>query len=175
MKISELSISGPKIIQPDMFHDERGFFREIYGSRAYENITLKHSWVQINHSKSKMNVLRGIHFRNGEAKLVSVVAGTILDIVVDLRANSPTLGKYESVILNQEKQLYIPSGFGHAFLSKSDDTHVVYQTNQQWDPDLAKGIMWNDQDLKIDWGAEGKKFILSEKDLQLPRFKEVLP
>jgi len=170
MKVSELSILGPMVIETDKFYDDRGFFRELYRSDVYNNIIPAHTWVQTNHSKSRMNVLRGLHFQFGEAKLVSVISGSILDVVVDLRLKSPTVGEYAAVLLNPDRQMYVPPGFAHGFLSKSDEAHVVYQTSKNWNPDLAKGIMWNDPDLKIDWGINEP--IISDKDKKNMSFKE---
>ena len=162
MKVSELSISGPKLIHTDKYFDNRGSFRETFNTKRYGDAIPHHDWVQTNHSVSKMGVLRGLHAQFGQAKLVSVITGVIMDVVVDIRMKSQTFGKWESVFITPENQLYIPPGFAHGFLSLSDNTNVLYQVSTVWDPELEFGIKWNDPDIDVKWMIEDP--LMSDKD-----------
>ncbi len=135
------------------------------------------NFVQDNHSHSKKGVLRGLHFQEGphaQAKLVRVVSGSVLDVVVDLRKNSPTYRQHLSIFLaaDQYQLLYIPRGMAHGFLSLEDDTLFLYKCDNYYNKDFECGIRFNDKDLEIDWKYPQSQLILSEKDKELPSFKE---
>ena len=175
-------IKGLFIIEPQIFEDGRGFFLESYNYNTFKEIGIENIFVQDNHSKSLKGVLRGLHFQKEEysqAKLVRVLKGAVLDIVVDLRKNSETFGKYVAVELNEKnkKMLFIPKGFAHGFLTLEDDTEFVYKCDNFYNPKSEVGIIWNDIDLNIDWNLDKynikeKELIISEKDKKNITFKE---
>lgn len=166
MKIINTDLEGVFIIEPQIFGDERGWFFESYSKLKTPQIDCE--FVQDNHSySSQKGVLRGIHFQNGDyaqAKLVRCVAGAVLDVAVDLRKNSPTYKKWISVELSSEnkKQLFIPRGFGHGFLTLTEDVEFVYKADNYYNYDSDRSVKWNDPDLAIDWGIINP--ILSKKD-----------
>lgn len=166
MKIIDTNLKGVIIIEPQILGDERGWFFESYSK--FKTPELNCEFVQDNHSYSmQKNVLRGIHFQNGvhvQAKLVRCIAGSVLDIAVDLRKNSPTYKKWISVELSAEnkKQLFIPRGFGHGFLTLTNDVEFVYKTDNYYNYESNRSIKWNDPDLTIDWGITNP--ILSKND-----------
>ena len=167
------------IIEPKVFNDKRGFFYEFFNQREIEKlIGRKVIFVQDNLSQSKKWVLRGFHFQKepyAQSKLVSVLNGAVLDVVVDLRKNSKTFGRYLSIVLSAEnkKQLFIPRGFAHAYLSLEDDTLFCYKTDNFYNPGSEAGIRFDDPDLNIDWQYDLSKIILSEKDKNLPYLKDI--
>ncbi len=152
-----------------MFGDDRGFFFESFnGAKFNEAVGSDVKFVQDNHSKSVKGVLRGIHYQlapKAQGKLVRVTQGEVFDIAVDLRKSSPTFGKWVGEILSGEnkKQLWIPEGFGHAFLTLSDTAEFLYKTTNYYAPDLERCIIWNDSDIGIEWPMEGEPS-LSKKD-----------
>jgi dTDP-4-dehydrorhamnose 3,5-epimerase len=171
MKVTSLKIPDVKLIEPDVFEDERGFFYESFNQQKFneaigENIT----FVQDNHSKSSKGVLRGLHYQEApfaQGKLVRVVVGEIFDVAVDIRKDSQTYGQWVSELLSAEnyKQLWIPEGFAHGFLTLSDKTELIYKTSNFYSKKNEKTIFYNDQSLKIKWPLElVDKIILSEKD-----------
>src|SRR5690606_4908853 len=168
------------ILKPNVFRDERGLFYETYNQKAFEKITgLKVDFVQDNQSVSSKGVLRGLHFQNGEmaqAKLVRVVKGKVLDIVVDIRKDSETFGKSYSVVLDdvENLQLFVPKGFAHGFITLSEQSIFSYKCDNYYDKASESGIIYNDATLALDWHLPKEKFIISEKDLQLPTFEEAL-
>lgn len=177
----ETPIKDLFVIEPTVFSDERGFFMESWNKRDFEEIGITDEFVQDNHSKSKKGVLRGIHFqeKHQQGKLVRCIKGSVLDIAVDLRNNSKTFGTFFKVVLTEEnkKQLMIPKGFGHAFISLEDDTEFLYKTTDYYCSKCDGGIIFNDKDINIDWnlGEYGiHDIILSEKDRNLPTLKEWL-
>lgn len=138
------------------------------------------SFVQDNLSISHKNVLRGLHFQRGrfaQAKLVRVIRGSVRDVVVDLRESSPTFGKHLTIELSEHngQALFIPKGFAHGFLALENETVFQYKCDAYYHPEAEGGIIYNDPELQIDWGIEDAQPILSEKDLRLPRFKEIFP
>lgn len=175
---SPTSLDGVILIEPTVYSDERGFFMETYSQREYESQGIDVSFVQCNHSKSAAWVLRWLHFQTmqTQSKLVRVVVGSIYDVAVDLRKNSLTYWKYYGVVLSAEnkKQLFIPSGFAHWFLTLENGTEVVYLCDDYYSPDSERGIIYNDQTIAIDWGKyfDEKYFVLSEKDSSHPTFAE---
>jgi dTDP-4-dehydrorhamnose 3,5-epimerase len=161
-------------ITPHLFNDERGYFFENFNHSAFKQDQIDLNFIQENFSKSKKNVIRGLHFQKNpkaQAKLVTVVSGEIFDVAVDLRKNSPTFGKWVSEILSEvnHKSLYVPEGFAHGFCVLSEGATVVYKINQEYSPDHEQGIIWNDPDIGISWPIS--ESIISEKDQNLPLFK----
>lgn len=166
MKIYKTKIKGLILIKTKQFFDSRGYFFESFNERIYSKNGIKNYFVQDNFSISKKNVLRGLHYqrRKPQGKLISVIKGKILDVVVDIRKNSQTFGKYQSFILSKEnsKQLWIPKNFAHGFISLSTNTIVNYKCTDFYDPNDQSTIMWNDKDLNINWHI--KRPIISKKD-----------
>ena len=176
MKITETKLNGVVIIEPDVFGDNRGFFMESWNKKKMEEGGLYYDFVQDNHSKSTVKgTLRGIHFQKGDkaqAKLVRCVKGAVLDVAVDLRKNSPTFKQWVGVELSEEnkKQLLIPHGFGHGFVTLTDDVEFLYKADNYYAPEADAGIRWNDPDIGVEWGVENP--ILSEKDKTNPFLKD---
>lgn len=176
MKITKTKLDGVVIIEPDVFGDNRGFFMESWNKEKMEEVGLFYNFVQDNHSKSTVKgTLRGIHFQKGDkaqAKLVRCVKGAVLDVAVDLRKNSPTFKQWVGVELSAEnkKQLLIPRGFGHGFVTLTDDVEFLYKADNYYAPEADAGIRWNDPDIGIEWGVENP--ILSEKDKKNPFLKD---
>jgi dTDP-4-dehydrorhamnose 3,5-epimerase len=175
IEISNLSLEGPKLIKAKAFLDERGFFWECYRKPLYQNAGIECEFVQDNHSYSKKDVLRGMHFQRspGQVKLITVMIGTIFDVVVDIRMGSPTFGKWEGVILDAEKreQLLVPIGFAHGFLVLSEHAHVLYKVSSPYDPQEEKTFRYDDPTIGIEWPL--KNPLISERDLQAPFFEEM--
>lgn len=163
----QTSLGGVFILEPRVFGDERGFFFESYNQRAMAELGITDGFVQDNHSCSSRNVVRGLHYQiqRAQGKLVRVADGEILDVAVDLRRNSPTFGRWEGVRLSGEnkRMLWIPAGFAHGFSVISEKAHVLYKTTDFYAPEHERTLVWNDPDLKIDWGVEGNP-IVSDKD-----------
>ncbi|MDN3723095.1 dTDP-4-dehydrorhamnose 3,5-epimerase [Aequorivita sp. SDUM287046] len=168
------------ILKPTVFRDERGIFYETYNQNAFEKATgLKIDFVQDNQSISSRGVLRGLHFQKGamaQAKLVRVVSGRVLDIVVDIRKESETFGQSFSVVLDDVNhlQLFVPRGFAHGFITLSDQSVFSYKCDNYYDKVSEGGIIYNDATLALDWHLPKEEFIISEKDLQLPNFREAI-
>jgi len=178
MKISKTDIEGVVVIEPSVFEDERGYFFESYNQAKMEEAGLNYTFIQDNQSKSSYGTVRGIHFQKGEfaqAKLVRVLEGTVLDVAVDLRKNSPTFGKYVAVELSAEnkKQLMIPRGFGHGFSVLSKTAVFAYKCDNVYNKASEGGIRFDDPDINIDWKINPKDAILSEKDKNAPMLKDI--
>lgn len=177
MKVTKTKLEGVVIIEPDVFGDHRGFFMESWSKRKMEEAGLFYDFVQDNHSSSTVKgTLRGIHFQKGEAcqaKLVRVSRGAVLDVAVDLRKDSLTYKQWVGVELSEEnkKQLMIPRGFGHGFVSLTDHVEFMYKADNYYTPEADGGIRWNDPEIGIDWGVANP--ILSEKDEKNPFVKEI--
>lgn len=169
------NIEGLCIIEPAVHGDERGYFMETYNARDMQEAGLNMAFVQDNQSMSKKSVLRGLHFQKQfpQGKLVRVISGAVFDVAVDLRKNSKTFGKWYGVELTAEnkKQFYIPEGFAHGFLVRSETAEFCYKVTDFWHPNDEGGIMWNDPDIGIDWG-DVSGVILSEKDKKHPLLKD---
>lgn len=176
MKITKTKLDGVVVIEPDVFGDNRGFFMESWNKKKMKEAGLFYDFVQDNHSKSTVKgTLRGIHFQKGDkaqAKLVRCVKGAVLDVAVDLRKNSPTFKQWVGVELSEEnkKQLLIPRGFGHGFVTLTDDVEFLYKADNYYAPEADAGIRWNDPDIGVEWGVENP--ILSEKDKNNPFLKD---
>ena len=169
MKVTSLNIPDVLLIEPRVFEDARGFFFESFREDAFKKETsLNVSFVQDNHSKSSQGVLRGLHYQlppHAQGKLVRVIQGEVLDIAVDIRESSPTCGQYIAEILSSDnkKQLYIPKGFAHGFLTLSDTSEFLYKTTDFYHPESERCILWNDEVLSIDW-PKNIDIYLSTKD-----------
>lgn len=179
MAVIKTAIEGVYIIEPTVFGDERGYFFESYNEEHFRSETgIDANFVQDNESRSKRGVLRGLHFQKkpyAQAKLVRVVQGKVLDVVVDIRKESPTFGKHIAVELsgNNHRQLFIPKGFAHGYVVMEDDTVFQYKCDEFYHPEAEGGIAWNDPDIGIDWGVAESDITLSEKDKRHPLLKEI--
>ena len=168
MNIEETSLPGVLVITPKIHSDNRGAFWETWNLKAFESAGLPSTWVQDNFSVSKKNVVRGIHYQliQPQGKLVRVVSGAVLDVAVDLRRNSPHFGKHVTVQLTAEnwRMLWIPEGFGHAFLVLSDLAGFAYKVTDYYSPQGERTIVWNDPEIGIPWPITAEEAIVSEKD-----------
>jgi len=166
----ETSLEGVIVIEPKVFVDERGFFLETFRENELYNVGITENFVQHNHSHSSKNVLRGIHYQltNPQGKLVRVASGSVFDVVVDVRKGSPTFGKWYGMVLDDKdmKMLYVPPGYGHAYIVLSDKTDFIYMCTEYYHPESEQGVLWNDPDIGIEWPSSN--VILSEKDKQNP-------
>lgn len=175
MNIIDLEIPGLKLIEPKVFGDHRGFFYETYSARRYKEAGIATDFVQDNLSFSKRGILRGLHFQNphSQGKLVSVFRGEVFDVAVDLRLNSPTYGKWHSIILNEEnkRQFWIPSGFAHGFCVTSEEALFCYKCDAYYSPQDEITLQWNDSDLSIPWPIESP--LLSSKDQSGIAFRQI--
>ncbi len=176
MEIIKTSIPEVIVFIPPVFTDSRGYFLETYQQKKYAEAGISKPFVQDNQSYSTKNVLRGLHFqlRHPQGKLVRVTQGSVFDVAIDLRKNSPTFGKWHGEILSAEnkKQMYIPENFAHGFCILSDSAEFVYKCTDFYVPGDESGLIWNDMQLAIKWPIEQP--ILSEKDAGLPSLDEVL-
>lgn len=176
MKVVSTEIEDLFIIEPQVFGDNRGWFMESWSQKKMEEAGLFYNFVQDNHSFSALKgTLRGLHFQKGsssQAKLVRCVRGAVLDVAVDLRKNSKTYKKWVGCVLSEEnkKQFLIPRGFAHGFLTLTDNVEFVYKADNYYDPQADRNIIWNDEEINIDWGVENP--ILSEKDKKAPKLSE---
>lgn len=168
MNVIETEIPEVKIIEPDVFGDVRGFFMESFNARRFVEVTgVTLPFVQDNHSRSQHGVLRGLHYqiKQPQGKLVRVVRGAVFDVAVDLRRSSPTFGAWVGVELTEDnnRQLWVPPGFGHGFLVVSASADFLYKTTDYYAPEHERSILWNDPDIGIDWPLQGEP-MLSGKD-----------
>lgn len=172
MKKIETTLPGVYIIEPQVFGDHRGYFMETWSTRNFEDLGISTTFIQDNQSfTAKKGTLRGIHFQKdpmAQAKLVRVLTGAVMDYAVDLRKGSPTYRKWVGVELSAEnkRQLYIPRGFGHAFLTLTDDVTFVYRCDNLYSASCDRGIRFDDPTIGIEWGVENP--VLSEKDTKSP-------
>ncbi len=178
MKVEQTILKDCFIITDTVFGDSRGYFFESFHKQKFKDLTgIEVDFVQDNQSSSNLGVLRGLHFQKGDfaqAKLVRVLKGEVLDVVVDLRPESETYGKYVSVILSDanHKQLFVPRGFGHGFIVLSEEATFFYKCDNYYNKASEGGIMYNDPELAIDWQVPTDKILLSDKDLILSSFKD---
>ena len=176
MKVVSTEIEDLFIIEPQVFGDNRGWFMDSWSQKKMEEAGLFYNFVQDNHSFSAVKgTLRGLHFQKGsssQAKLVRCVRGAVLDVAVDLRKNSKTYKKWVGCVLSEEnkKQFLIPRGFAHGFLTLTDNVEFVYKADNYYDPQADRNIIWNDEEINVDWGIENP--ILSEKDKKAPKLSE---
>jgi dTDP-4-dehydrorhamnose 3,5-epimerase len=179
MPYIKTDFEGLWVFEPRVFEDERGYFFESFNLKTLKEETgLEMNFVQDNESKSSGGVLRGMHFQinpMAQAKLVRVVKGSVQDVVVDIRKKSPTYGKHFSIVLSEQnkKQLLIPRGFAHGFLTLEDDVIFCYKCDNYYSKTHDAGILWNDPALNIQWMMPSDNLILSEKDVNLPLLSEI--
>ncbi len=159
MQLIDTSLADVKLIEPNVFGDDRGFFYESWNAARFAELGLDLTFVQDNHSKSAKGVLRGLHYQiqQPQGKLVRVIAGSVYDVAVDLRRSSPSFGQWEGFTLSAENKqmLWVPPGFGHGFLSLEDDTEFLYRCTGFYAPEHERSLAWNDAALAIDWPLEG--------------------
>ena len=180
MRITETKLKGCLILEPQIFEDNRGVFFEVFKKKELSDfLGYKVDFVQENKSISKKGVLRGLHFQTGDsaqAKLVSIQNGEVVDVIVDIRPDSVTFGEHIKVNLSEinNKSIFIPKGMAHGFLALNDDVVFTYICDNYYNPTMESGILYNDSDLAIDWGFSSPELIISDKDLLLPTFKELI-
>jgi len=176
MRVIDTRLDGPILLEPDIHGDARGFFVESYRENVWAEHGIAETFVQDNHSRSARGVLRGMHTSAGagQAKLVRCARGRILDVVVDVRSDSPTFGEWESVELDDEgaRQLYIPVGYAHGFCVLSDVADVTYKCSTYYDPAIERGFHYDDPDIGIDWPRD-MALLVSERDREAPRLHEM--
>ena len=179
MRIEALSIPAVKLVTPTRHRDLRGFFSETYSRRALAAAGIDIEFVQDNHSSSTARgTVRGLHFQTppfAQDKLVRVVHGSVFDVAVDLRRNSPTYGRHVSVVLSVEdwNQILIPAGFSHGFMTLEPDTEVIYKVSRPYAPEHDRGILWNDPALGIRWPIPEEEAVLADRDRAHPRLAEL--
>lgn len=178
MKITPLAIPDVLLIEPKVFSDARGFFFESFNQKQFESLTGQQvHFVQDNHSRSAQHILRGLHYQiqQPQGKLVRVCAGRIYDVAVDIRKSSPTFGEWVGVELSADnkKQLWIPEGFAHGFVTLSDATEVLYKTTDFWAPEHEHSIAWDDKTLNINWPVDTAPS-LSKKDTEGVAFENAV-
>ena len=174
MQVIPTAIPDVKILLPRQFKDHRGFFSEVYSTKLLKDAGIDKSFVQDNHSLSvEKGVLRGLHYQiapMAQDKLIRVVRGAILDVAVDVRRSSPTFGKHVAEVVSAEnwKQVFVPVGFAHGFVTLEPNTEVLYKVSAFYSPAHERGVRWNDPALGIDWGIAEPHAILSDRDRQHP-------
>lgn len=174
----ETKIKDLYIVEPKVFGDHRGYFMETYNKNDFFEAGLTMEFVQDNESKSTRGVLRGLHFqtKHTQGKLVRVIEGQVFDVAVDLRKGSPTFGKWEGVVLTDEnkKQFYVPEGFAHGFLVLSNVAVFNYKCTDYYAPEYDSGVLWNDEDIAIEWPLAGiGEILLSDKDKIQKKLKDL--
>lgn len=173
----ETGLAGMFLIKPQVFPDDRGFFLESWKKSDFHAVGITDEFCQDNHSKSSTGVLRGLHYQTGDkaqGKLVRVVCGSVWDVGVDIRVESPTFGKWYGAEMSADNRimLYIPPGFAHGFLTLEDDTELLYKCTSEYSPSNDTGIIWNDKDLGIEWPiTSGMDIQVSDKDAVLSPFR----
>jgi len=177
MKFIETSIAGLLIIEPKLWRDDRGYFYESYNKKLFKDAGIDADFVQDNQSFSQKGTLRGLHGQAdpfAQGKLVRVIQGSVIDIAVDIRKNSPTFGQHVSIELSGDnfKMFWIPPGFLHGFATLEDNTIFSYKVTNLYDKASEIGIRWDDPDLNINWSLKSEEIILSDKDKVLPLFKD---
>ena len=173
MKVIPTDLPEVLVLEPKVFGDERGFFMESWNERTFREATgLEAHFVQDNHSRSARNVLRGIHYQvvKPQGKLVRCVTGTVFDVAVDLRRSSPRFGKWVGVELSAEnkRQMWVPPGFGHAFLVRSERADFMYKTTEYWLPVHDRSLRWNDSTVAVEWALNDVLPLLADKDRIAP-------
>jgi dTDP-4-dehydrorhamnose 3,5-epimerase len=176
-KLIETKIKDLYVIEPKVFEDSRGYFLESFNQRVFKELGLETIFVQDNQSLSQKGVVRGLHYQNpdkSQIKLIKVVSGSILDVAVDIRKESPTYGQHVSTILSSDnkRMFYVPHGFAHGFLTLEDNTVVQYKCSDFYSKEHEGGIMWNDKDLDINWGINYIP-VVSDKDKNNTHFKDL--
>lgn len=178
MEVEPTKIPGVLVLKPRFFFDQRGHFVETYNKRAAQDIGLGACFVQDNQSRSvKTGTVRALHFQTPpktQAKLVRVLRGAVFDVAVDLRAGSPTYGRWTAATLTATNghQMFVPRGFGHGFCTLEPDTEVAYKVDDYYAPECEQGLAWDDPTLAIDWPVKAEDAILSDKDQRLGRLAD---
>jgi dTDP-4-dehydrorhamnose 3,5-epimerase len=181
MELTPSAIPDVKLITPKRHGDHRGFFSEVYSAATLRQHGMETVFIQDNHSLSaEPGVVRGLHYQlppAAQAKLIRVARGAILDVAVDIRRGSPTFGRHVTAILSAEnwRQIFIPPGFAHGFVTLEPNTEVLYKVSGPYAPDRERGILWSDPELGIEWGVDPSAAILSAKDRDYPRLADVGP
>lgn len=176
MKVTSLTLEGAKLIEPVVHGDHRGFFMESYNEKLMHEHGITHHFIQDNHSLSaEAGVLRGMHYQlspKAQTKLIRVISGSIYDVILDIRQDSPTFGQWQGFILSDanKRQLLVPQGFAHGFCTLAANTQVIYKVDEYYSPEHDRGIAWNDSSLNIDWPVSDP--ILSDKDTRHPLLKD---
>lgn len=175
MKVEKLSVNGALLLTPNVFNDDRGYFKEVYSDTRYADAGIADTFRQMNVSSSKSHVLRGLHGDSHMSKLIQVVRGRAFDVAVDIRRQSSTFMRWCAVELAAERhqQIYVPAGCLHGFLALDDDTMLLYQQSAVYDPKTEIGVAWNDRDIGIEWPLEGQLPLLSAKDALNPTLREL--
>ena len=176
MRVEKTFIEGPLLIYPDIYEDERGIFFEFYNEKTYQEFGIPNNFVQDNISKSAQNTIRGLHYQVGDfaqGKLCQVIFGKVMDIAVDIRFGSPTFGKHIAIELSDENNIHfwMPQGFAHGFSVLSEHAVFHYKCTALYNKESEKSILFNDDDLKIDWKID--KPIVSAKDKMAAKFSEI--
>jgi dTDP-4-dehydrorhamnose 3,5-epimerase len=167
-------LAGPVLIAPVVHGDARGFFQETYRRSALAELGIHDAFVQDNHSRSRLGVVRGMHFQPGQSKLVRCARGSVVDVLVDIRPGSETFGRWESFELDDENlhQLYVPDGFAHGFCVTSDVADVIYKCGDYYDPAAESGFRYDDPEVGIEWPAD-LELLASERDTSAPLLSEL--
>jgi dTDP-4-dehydrorhamnose 3,5-epimerase len=179
MEVQDFHVPGPLLLTPKRFQDERGFFSETYSLRTMDSILGKVAFVQDNHSLSRhIGTIRGLHFQtppSAQGKLVRVVRGSVFDVAVDIRRSSSTFGKFVTTVLSAENwaALWVPAGFAHGFCTLEADSEVIYKVTDFYNSTDDRGLAWDDPELDIPWPIKPQEAILSEKDKDHPRLKDL--
>jgi len=175
MKVIETNLPGVLIIEPKVFGDSRGFFKETFQAQRYREVGIEHDFVQDNHSRSQKGVLRGLHFQitKPQGKLVSCSQGAVFDVAVDVDPLSATFGQYVGIELTEDnhRQFWVPPGYAHGFCVLTDTADFQYKCTDYYDSSDEGGLIWNDPDVAIDWPIDQP--LLSDKDAKLPTLKEL--
>ncbi len=173
--MTETSIPGVLLLEPAVFSDPRGFFMETYNAQRFRAAGIDATFVQDNHSRSAINVLRGLHYQepNPQGKLVRCTRGALYDVAVDIRVGSPAFGKWYAVELSEEnrRMLWLPPGLAHGFCALTEGCDLIYKCTTVYDPESDRSLAWDDPDIAIEWPV--KDPILSPKDAAAPRLKDV--
>lgn len=177
MKFTETKIKGLLVIEPKLWRDDRGYFYESFNKKAFADAGINADFVQDNQSLSQKGALRGLHAQSNpsaQGKLVRVIKGSVTDVAVDIRKDSPTYGQHYTANLSEENHtmLWVPPGFLHGFATLEDNTIFTYKVTNLYDKASEIGVLWNDKDLNINWGIAASEVILSEKDKELPAFRD---
>lgn len=176
MNVSKMDLPGVRLVEPDVYADDRGSFMETWNAREYGRCGLNVTFVQDNLSRSREGVLRGLHFQNPrpQAKLISVLEGAVYDVVVDVRIDSDTFGEWQGTVLSAEnaRQLYVPEGYAHGFVVTKGEALFHYKCTDFYHPKADRAVRWNDPSLDVDWPVDDP--ILSDKDAGAPLL-EALP
>lgn len=178
MRRRETDLPGVCILEPDVYHDERGYFLESFNQRKLAALGIEREWVQDNHAFSVQGTLRGLHYqlRRPQAKICRATSGAVLDVAVDIRRGSPHFGRWTSVLLSGENhlQVFIPEGFAHGYVVLSETADFLYKCSDFYVPDDNCGVAWNDPEIGVDWAFDGAP-ILSAKDRQTRPLAEIDP